>query len=276
MDSADRVDFFFTTDRPWYGGYGDASSVPRIYQSPHSYSVGSPTSSAASGSGTRSTASSASKPRRESNSTYSSSSSNATSILPPPVNPIPNLNQQILSTPYRNGSDLPCEFEYAGCKARFHSNDIGNWIHHSINHFRGKPLPSKAICTFCDEHEGKFKARSREDSDLRSNWRTRMSHVADHFQDSDDETLRLDFWVIEHMRKYGLISKEDFDVVTKRSERPRGGPTIVSRRDRMSDIGVNEERWDSTGCSYDLRRENRERRREKDARTTTRSSHTLR
>jgi hypothetical protein len=117
--------------------------------------------------------------------------------------------------PYVGGYDLPCEFFFLGCNLRFDPGHLGAWISHSESHFVNAPLPTTAICTFCDE------ATFRSDGDAVTNWRDRMLHIFDHlaaFTPSDQ--MRPDFWVIEHMQKYGLISSEDHAHSEQGTERP--------------------------------------------------------
>jgi hypothetical protein len=133
----------------------------------------------------------------------------------PPWHPL-TLNQQITTMPFNYGYFLPCEFFFAGCNLRFDPSEFEAWISHSISHL-GVSLPRKAICTFCDDDEAVFES----DDDPFMNWRARMLHIGEHFQDfTPYERMRPDYWVIEHMWENRVISAEDYTYAKKHTERP--------------------------------------------------------
>jgi hypothetical protein len=141
--------------------------------------------------------------------------SRATSISVRRWRPPPTFIHLFNLAPYNYGYDLPCEFFFLGCNLRFSPAHLEAWISHSESHFSNAPLPSTAICTFCDE--GTF----RNHSDVVTNWRNRMLHIHEHLESfTPADYMRPDFWVIEHMGKYGLISPEDFLHAVKGTERP--------------------------------------------------------
>lgn len=183
-------------------------------------------------------------------SSHASSSTDATSILPPPLPPY----------------ILPCEFLSTGCEKWFYPTEIERWIRHSLSHFPRVPLPSKAICTFCDDEV--FESRG----DLESNWRRRMGHIASHFQSLQrEDDQRPDFWVLNHMYKHGLMSDEDWEYARGYTESPRGFPGIVSRKYQASEALRKQEK--DSRMRYDLDREDRMRKRNKEKHRGSRTHH---
>jgi len=92
------------------------------------------------------------------------------------------------------------------------------------------------------------------------NWRDRMLHIHEHLEDlTPSDHMRPDFWVIEHMQQYGLISTEDHTHAVQGTERPYcenlypldyETPDMVNKKERDS-----RER-------YDVGKEDRQRRKE--------------
>ena len=65
--------------------------------------------------------------------------------------------------------DLPCEFDYLNCRARFNPSSFESWISHSMSHFVRQLPPSKASCTLCVAPRKIFESRYG----LYHNWRER-------------------------------------------------------------------------------------------------------
>ena len=145
-----------------------------------------------------------------------SSSTRASSISDPPWRAPPTFVQQFMAAPaYDYGYDLPCEFFFIGCNVRLSPAHLEEWISHSLSHFVDAPLPSTAICTFCDE------ATFQSQGDAEINWRNRMLHIHEHLEDLTPSTnMRPDYWVIEHLQKHELISQEDHTHAVQGTERP--------------------------------------------------------
>jgi hypothetical protein len=195
------------------------------------------------------------KDSNSSSSRQNSVSTRASSISVPNWQPPPTFVQQFMAPQaYNYGYDLPCEFFFLGCDLRFNPADVELWISHSASHFVNAPLPSTTTCTFCDE------ATFRSHGDAMTNWRERMLHIFDHLAEfTPSEHMRPDFWVIEHMEKFRLISPEDHTHALQGTERPHCDnlyplgyetPDMLNKKERDS-----QER-------HDVRKEDRQRRKE--------------
>lgn len=111
---------------------------------------------------------------------------------------------------------LPCTFSDAvGCGVVYGSNDKEVWIRHNTSHFFKVGPPAKCVCIFCDDFE------SAEVDDRHQNWRNRMLHIAAHYAEgiSFDQT-RPDYFVLEHLEKYGAMTQDDYQEAIRYSERP--------------------------------------------------------
>jgi hypothetical protein len=140
----------------------------------------------------------------------------APAVPPPPPWQPPTLNQQLNTTPYNYGYALPCEFDAIGCTLRFHPTEFEAWIAHTASHFIGK-LPPKAMCIFCDDDNSTFE----DQNDLHLNWRNRMLHIGGHLQNFiRTESVRPDYFVLDHMRANGLVTAEDYNHAMNYTERP--------------------------------------------------------
>jgi len=123
------------------------------------------------------------------------------------------------------GYDLLCEFTFAGCYLRFHSEAYEEWIDHSISHFGGHGPPEMSICTFCSKSFGCHEAVGIE-ARIQV-WRQRMQHINRHFYENKRwDGLRVnyphpDFHLIEHLNAKRLLSHEDYQSITGYTERPR-------------------------------------------------------
>lgn len=82
---------------------------------------------------------------------WEASSPTTLSSSAPPWQAPPTFVQEFMTTvASKDGYDLPCQFIFAGCALRFRALDVEAWISHSMSHFLNAPLPTTAICTFCD------------------------------------------------------------------------------------------------------------------------------
>ncbi|KAF8856423.1 hypothetical protein BDZ45DRAFT_476350 [Acephala macrosclerotiorum] len=159
-------------------------------------------------------------------------------------------------TPIAARYHLPCEFAFMGCEVIFRPDEYESWVTHSFSHFERAGPPPKAICTFCDDDEAIFETNG----DKVLNWRTRMYHVAEHFENGQTyEDLRPDFFVVEHMRENGLLSEEDFKFAMHITERPKcdgwlsGGFKVpkIRKKDQRNKKGNGERKKREQGKSYD-------------------------
>lgn len=178
--------------------------------------------SSGSGSGSSATPSDCfDKPRSRRESQSSAGSSTAPTTAPSLAEPLPwhilvatqTHDLPMTMIPYRY--NLVCEFIFIGCNVHFHPEDVEAWISHSASHFGPAGPPSKSVCTFCDAPYAVFEADDRDKC-----WRNRMLHINDHFA-NNETILRPDFWVLEHMKRNGLISPEDYHMAMGYTERPK-------------------------------------------------------
>lgn len=101
---------------------------------------------------------------------------------------------------------LPCEFVgYHDCGHSFALDETDQWIEHCIVHLQDH-LPMICMCWYCDDIL--FDARQLR-QDKQSNFRDRMEHIRDHIRDEHytAHDMRPDFYFLEHLRKYGLITE---------------------------------------------------------------------
>jgi len=166
--------------------------------------------------------------------------------------------------PFNYGYDLPCEFDFIGCRLRFYPSDFEAWIDHSLSHFGGHGLPPRTLCTFCDS---KFHCPSSQEDTIK-NWRRRLLHIGKHFYehrryDGVEVNHRgPDCFVLDHMNELGLIPIEDYNDANPYTQRPYVENTWPAGWESQEML-VKEER--NTGTSYDSRKEEH-RRKERDKR----------
>lgn len=144
--------------------------------------------------------------------------------------------------------ELPCEFLPLGCLVTFVPTRLEDWISHSESHFRPAPLPRRSMCTYCDQPTVIFEARS----DRSKAWRSRMLHIAgmlslqavdacvvltipaDLRRGYPVDHTKPDLYVLEHLYKHKIISKEEFAHMTKYSERTTAEPREDVRSEERS------------------------------------------
>ena len=106
---------------------------------------------------------------------------------------------------------LECPFTFLKCFRQFALSNEGDWIHHSLEHFRingERPRrvdpPRVNSCCFCSET---FQASSGS-----SSWRARMDHVKIHQQHFGHRlaTARHDFALVEYLWQQGVLSLADY------------------------------------------------------------------
>ena len=114
---------------------------------------------------------------------------------------------------------LECPFIFLKCSRQFDISNEGDWIHHSLEHFRidGKrprrvDPPRVNSCCFCSET---FQASSGI-----SSWRARMHHVKIHQQHFGHRlaTARHDFALVEYLWQQGVLSLVDYRELKPKSK----------------------------------------------------------
>ena len=155
----------------------------------------------------------------DASSQLSAPATSVTSVSAVPAGFVPplTLDQQLQQMALADANYyLQCEFVFTGCNERFHPSNDEDWIAHTIEHLTHS-IPSKSVCIFCDT---KFDC-SETRINPTENWRLRMDHIHDHFRDGLlFECARPDFFVLKHMSRHGLLSREKHDYLTAFSERP--------------------------------------------------------
>jgi len=126
----------------------------------------------------------------------------------PSLNPLAAMN--LFHCSY--GCSIKQDFVSLGLS--FHSTQIGAWISPGASHAAKHHPPPTPCCTFCD-----LVFENIADPNL--SWRPRMGHIAIHFQNrARREDMRPDFFLIEHMRKKGLLSAEDYKWAIRHTKSP--------------------------------------------------------
>lgn len=158
---------------------------------------------------------------------------------------------------------MPCEFaRYTGCVATFDAfGGVEAWVRHELDAHLDWALPATCLCWFCDDF--RFVPEEAHGGDRRLNFHLRMMHIAGHYQDGTAEPhIRADFFFLDHLWEYGLVSEEVFErergvheEVQVEGLRPRGYVTerMAREEERRGSVVV------GTGS------EDRERRREERA-----------
>ncbi|TVY26634.1 hypothetical protein LHYA1_G004107 [Lachnellula hyalina] len=258
-DGRNRIDEFLRNpESPRYLGSHTQPLVEAPFSSPQAYSKppyppyvsSAPSRSSASRSSTSWASESDKSSRRSSNSSAPSSG--------PPWQP--NLNEVLAMAQFDYGYDLPCEFIYSGCHMRFYPGDFEAWISHSISHFGEHPPPLRTICTFCDQE---FDC-THNPSDAWRTWKDRMVHIGAHFGEYRQEGVEVnhgkpDFWTLEYMSTKHLITAGDYAHAIRYSQRPPCD-NLYPLDYKTPEMQAREER--NSHASYDLRKENRNRRKE--------------
>ena len=130
---------------------------------------------------------------------------------------VPNPNdalEPVTLPPIRRPDQEPifeCPFTFLKCFRQFAISNEGDWIQHSLEHFRtNKERPRRVdppkmnSCCFCPQ---KFQASSGNIS-----WRARMDHVKVHQKHFGHRlaTARHDFALVEHLWQEGVLSLADY------------------------------------------------------------------
>ncbi|KAI9854288.1 MAG: hypothetical protein M1824_000506 [Vezdaea acicularis] len=121
----------------------------------------------------------------------------------------------------------PCPFHWLECYNR-EREELQNLVK-SIQHFRGKPPPTIAICLFCDN--------TFRHADGNTCWEQLMEHMAHHHRNGANFAYsRPDLHLIWYMRENGLVGEAFYRKVIARytteilpGEPLYAGPEIVER-----------------------------------------------
>ena len=112
---------------------------------------------------------------------------------------------------------LECPFNFLNCIHTF--SDTGDWISHSILHFRNIAPPASNRCCFCDE--------AFVCSDGHQSWKMRMDHIELHHRLGQKlACARPDFGLFEYLWGKKIISDAEYRYL----KGPREGP---ARRDQQ-------------------------------------------
>ncbi|KAM5348597.1 hypothetical protein ACJ41O_008421 [Fusarium nematophilum] len=214
----------FTWDSPNFGVMPPSHYPPSLMLSEHAVtpvpSTRSITSSSAISGSTR-LSSCFDRPyyTRTNTNTAASSISTTTAAAPPPRRgPTPPLRQRpALPT----ACPLVCEFiGYDGCDAVFDPDDEERWVAHVAGRHLRNIFPLVCGCWFCDDAE--FEAASGSHADREACYRGRMRHIAWHFRNGwSVDQMRPDFFFLDHVHDYGLITEDMFQRATRFHEIPQ-------------------------------------------------------
>ncbi|OTA79948.1 hypothetical protein M434DRAFT_17920 [Hypoxylon sp. CO27-5] len=110
---------------------------------------------------------------------------------------------------------LPCEFVgLESCDTTFNYDETDAWIEHIIVDHLHDRLPSKVACWFCDAYL--FDAKAPQVRDRRLNFHIRMEHIREHIAEGKTANdIRPDFHMIDHLRRYRLISEATYNQVKR-------------------------------------------------------------
>ena len=101
----------------------------------------------------------------------------------------------------------PCDFwGYTNCLHRFRLGEDCHWFAHTAVHL-GHKFPKTSVCWFCDEV---FHSDSGDQAILKMVFRQRMDHigrhlVAQHYRQEEGQSIRPDFFLLEHLLANGLV-----------------------------------------------------------------------
>lgn len=101
----------------------------------------------------------------------------------------------------------PCDFwGYTNCLHRFRLGEDCHWFAHTAVHL-GHKFPKTSVCWFCDKV---FHSDSEDQAVLKMVFRQRMDHigrhlVAQHYRQEEGQSIRPDFFLLEHLLAHGLV-----------------------------------------------------------------------
>lgn len=120
-----------------------------------------------------------------------------------------------------------CPLHFLQCDRTF--TNEGEWIEHSLTHFKDVGPPNSNECPFCDRHNGRFTHPVAMKS-----WIARMKYVSFHHRQGESVgTARPDFYLIHYLWENRLIDKVQYRNLCCRSESQNSPYTVTeSRRSR--------------------------------------------
>lgn len=140
----------------------------------------------------------------------------------------------------RTASILPCEFaSYTGCAAIFFADSVEVWINHIMNQHLRLALPEKTRCWFCDDVT--FESESPSLPHKEAAFKARMLHIAQHIsQGCTLDSMRPDFYFIEHLYRVGLLSDTQYRHALRyrESSLPESVGRVIRRRPPPAVTGV--------------------------------------
>jgi len=121
---------------------------------------------------------------------------------------------------YSRSDILWCEFcVFMKCDRVYDFNEMTEWIEHHCRHMEDT-FPAKLKCWFCDH----VPFEAAHERDRLANFHKRMEHVCTHiFDDPHPLTaydMRPDYYLIQHMRRKGLISGKLYNDAMQYTELP--------------------------------------------------------
>jgi hypothetical protein len=154
--------------------------------------------------------------------TFEHSSNYSSSTAPPPAYGSEPAGLRRPPIPDHILTWLPCEFKnFSSCNRKFSSEEVDLWIDHIIERHLHRHLPSFSICWFCDDESGKFRAASNRSAEKEKCFRRRMHHIAEHFHTGMKALdIRPDFFFLDHLHHYKLISERTFQLAKEQGELP--------------------------------------------------------
>ncbi|TLS28971.1 hypothetical protein PpBr36_01805 [Pyricularia pennisetigena] len=198
------------------------------------------------------------------------------------------------------GPLLVCEFrDLCNCREVFDRDETEAWIQHISGDHLGYNCPAKSVCWFCDRRvfNGDVDRKGRriktttttttttgegdgEDNERRERrayaFRQRLEHVAWHITEEGRfryYNMRPDFSLMKHMHKHGMLDDETYDFATAYRELPPPPPSHKPKKQK--EIKTNPPDWEQphkilererkSQIIYDQSKEDRQRKKEKDA-----------
>ena len=105
--------------------------------------------------------------------------------------------------PYAPNKDLVCPFHPLGCSIIHSSNELDEWVAHSMTHFRrGKRKISPPKTSTCPSCRKEFR-----DDNAAESWRLKMSHMA---ESHGSQSTLPDFDLFLYLWKQGLIKQDEY------------------------------------------------------------------
>jgi hypothetical protein len=194
---------------------------------------------------------------------------NKTNITVPtvrPDNPHPTFAQQFQNPgagPPRPGQTLWCEFfGLLNCHVTFRLDEEAEWIQHHVDHL-GNRFPQTLMCWFCDH----VPFVAEDPRDALANFVERMEHVRVHILGDHRRTTantRRDLHLVTHLHDQATLNDSEFDVAMQYDETPDVYRLTGDHSYPPSSSSYQQPLGQSVRVEFhDLKKEDRERRRQK-------------